>query len=66
MRALCVQKCCFLALLALFCLEWPAKFVWSALIDRVDVALVQHDEENDIIAETTKPVHCWHLDDKGK
>ena len=42
------------------------KLVGSPLVNPVSVALVNVDQEHQVISEHAEAVEPWHLDDKGK
>merc|ERR1719220_1527789 len=55
-----------LNLLLLQHLRGNAKLVDPGGVHLVDVALVEEDEEDNVIPEAADAVHGWHLDDKSK
>ena len=55
-----------LLLLLLLLLERLAKFVGTVLVNGIQISLVEIDNKDDIISQTSQSMHGWHFDDEGE
>jgi len=56
----------WLLFLLFFILKWLTKLIDACSVDRIEVSLVQINDKNDVIPETSQPMGGRHCNDERK